>query len=391
MNGPTLIFLKDTCATALTLHLLDSRPLTETLSVFLAQRSKAFHAALAKPPGPKSHPDGPKFNGRTPDSKGAARTPKRRIREVKKASEAALEFISGTVKTARDVFQEVSNPKRSMVTGILEYIQSDSSRDSPSAHGLPPELLLNTQTLLTNLPSSTHFLLLPPNLRTYKPYVDLNSSSSHVSQERFVEKLDEWFKQSTRRLHETLEEWFSGLETVQEVWGIRAWIWVWTASASNLEVHEQAHIRSVFNDISRQRMIAIWKSALTEAERNFRDKLDVALSDLREGSDIDTVGTLDRLRLVTYFPHLNIYAPFFTDASPVEHLFATTPLPSFPQVGLLSSSMTSSLQKYKTTLQSQISGRTKSLENVIHPLESSAQVMQDDFSETVTGQDGDSR
>ena len=284
----TRTFPKDTCATALTLHLLDSRPLTETLSAFLAQRSKAFHATLAKPQGPKNHLDGPKSNGHTPEWKGA---PKRHVHEVRIASEAALDFISNTVKTARDVFQDVSKHKCSMITRVLEYIQSDSTRDSTSAHGLPPELLLNTQTLLTSLPSSTHFLLLPPNLRTYKPYVDLSSSSSHVPQERIVEKLDEWFKQSTRRLHDTHEEWISGLETVKEVWGIRSWMWSWTASAFSLEIDERAHIRSVFDGILRQRIIAIWKSTLSEAGRNFRDNLDVVVSDLREGSDDDTAGT----------------------------------------------------------------------------------------------------
>lgn len=287
----TLTFPKDACATALTLHLLDSRPLTETLSAFLAQRSKAFHATLVKPQGPKSHPGGSKSNGHAPEWKGSTKSPKRRVHEVRKASETALDFVSGTVKTARDVFQDVSKPKCSMITRVLEYIQSDLTRDSISAHGLPPELLLNTQTLLTSLPSSTHFLLLPLNLRTYKPYVDLSSSSSHVPQERFVEKLDEWFKQSTKKLHDILEEWFSGLETVKDVWRIRSWIWTWTAFASNLEIDEKAHIRSVFDGISRQRIIAIWKFALSEAERNFRDKLDMALSDLRGGSDDDMAGT----------------------------------------------------------------------------------------------------
>ena len=80
----------------------------------------------------------------------------------------------------------------------------------------------------------------------------------------------------------------------------------------------------------------------------------------------------------------------FTDASLVEHLFAIT-LPDFAQIGLLSSSMTPTLQKYKTTLQQQVNGRTKSLVNVVYPLESCAQIMQDDFSETITGQDDDFR
>ena len=53
--------------------------------------------------------------------------------------------------------------------------------------------------------------------------------------------------------------------------------------------------------------------------------------------------------------------------------------------------MIPTLQKYKTNLQQQINGRTKSLVNVIYPLESSAQIMQDDLFETVADHDDDSR
>jgi hypothetical protein len=289
---------KDTCATLLTLHLLDSQSLLETFSIYLTQRSKTLHTFLGKHPDSSgsmaSHhasPNGPQANGRPPEYNVKVRSPKRRIREVRQSTEVALDTISRTLRTAREVFQNTPPSRHSMISGVLEYIQSDTSNNAAAtAHALPAELLLTTQTLLTALPSSTHFLLLPPNLRSYKPFVDLSSSTSSMPQERFTQKLNEWFRQALDKLHATVESWFSELESVQEVWSVRSWIRKWVATTSRLEAHEQIHLKNLLDDMSRQRMVVIWKAVLADAAQNFQSKLESCMSDLVNGSDANAIG-----------------------------------------------------------------------------------------------------
>ncbi len=81
-------------------------------------------------------------------------------------------------------------------------LQSDSALP-PTQNALPAELQLTTQALLMTLPSSTHFMLLPQNLKSYKPYVDLDSSSSRVPPSHLIQKVDDWFK-SRRKVYKVL-------------------------------------------------------------------------------------------------------------------------------------------------------------------------------------------
>lgn len=289
---------KDTCATLLTLHLLDSQSLLETFSIYLTQRSKTLHAFLAKHQDSlgsmashHANSNGSQTNGRSPEYNFKIRSPKRRIREVRQSTEVALDTVSRTLRTAREVFQNTPPSRHSMISGVLEYIQSDTSNNSTTITlSLPAELLLTTQTLLTALPSSTHFLLLPPNLRSYKPFVDLSSSTSSMSQERFTQKLDEWFRQALDKLQAAVESWFSELESVQEVWSVRSWIRKWVATTSKLEAHEQIHLKNLLDDMSRQRIVVIWKAVLADTAQNFENKLESSMSDLVNGLDANAIG-----------------------------------------------------------------------------------------------------
>ena len=300
---------KDSCAILLTLHLLDSRSLMETFSVFLAQRSKTLHIFLGKHPESvgrtDSHhtsPSDPQTNGHPPEYNAKVKSPKRRIREVRQSAEVALDTISRTLKTARDIFQNTAPSRHSMISGVLEYIQSDTSNNTAVVHELPAELLLTTQTLLTTLPSSTHFLLLPPNLRSYKPFVDLSSSSSSIPQERFGSKLEEWFGQALKKLEATMKNWFSELESVQEVWNVRWWIRKWVATTSKLEAHEQIYLKNLVDGVSKHRMVVIWKAILADAATNFQTKMESSMS-LMDGSDANAIGMhhIQVLKLIINF------------------------------------------------------------------------------------------
>jgi hypothetical protein len=160
----------------------------------------------------------------------------------------------------------------------------------------------------------------------------------------------------------------------------------WVATTSKLEAHEQQHLKSLLDELSRQRMVVIWKAVLAGAANDFQTKLDSSMSDLMKVSDVNAIGTC-RHPLYNSF----CVSCFLPDSSPVEHLFAATPLPTLSQGGFGSSLVSLPFQKYKSTLQRQIGGRTVFLDDILSPLESSAKVLQRDFSQAATGDGADTR
>ncbi|KAJ7225342.1 Vps51/Vps67 domain-containing protein [Mycena pura] len=356
---------EDVCAALLTLHLLDSRPLPETLFVFLSQRTKTFLAVLSRaaeisPISPLSPPFLRRTNGHVHEMSPAPLTSRKAsVREVKEALQSALDAIIKTLATSRDIFEEVDS-KHSMIRTVLEYIQSDSS--SPSS--LPSELQLTTQSLLATLPSSTQFLILPPSLRSYKPYVDLSSSSSLVEQAFFGRILDDWFQTSNQSLQVAVSKWFLDLHTVTEVWTLRSSIRQWI-DFSVLKREEVVVLKTIFDDAARQRVLGIWKLALSDAEDAFQLQLATAAASLREDSKELLICVADN--------------------SPIEFLFNAAPLPVFTGLGPVDSSF----QKYKATLRRQLLGRTSLLDGVLATLENCVRSLQRDLSVVRAGEDGD--
>ncbi|KAJ6621177.1 hypothetical protein B0H10DRAFT_2353252 [Mycena sp. CBHHK59/15] len=355
---------EDACAALLTLHLLDSRPLAETFSVFLNQRSKTLFAMLSRtsensPISPLSASLSRRANGHVTEKRLPPGARKTSVREVKEATQAALDALVRTLTTSRSIFEEAES-HQSMIGTVLEYMQSDST--SP-AKSLPLELQLTTQTLLATLPSSTHFLLLPPSLRSYKPYVDLSSSSALIEQAHFIHVLDEWFRTSNRSLQDAATKWFSELHAVVEVWTLRASIRQWIDS-STLKRKEVDALKSTFEDAAHQRVLSIWKLALSDAEQDFKSQLASATKSLRET------------------PKENR-----TDTSPVNFLFNSPPLPVFPGLGPVDSSF----HKYRASLRRQLIGRTSLLDSVLATLEKCARSLQRDLSLGLTGDDEETR
>ncbi|KAJ7103347.1 hypothetical protein B0H15DRAFT_926631 [Mycena belliarum] len=357
---------EDACAALLTLHLLDSRPLAETLSVFLSQRSKTLQAMLSRtaensPISPQSPFIPRRINGHVSEKRPVPPSSRKAsIRDVREATQAALDALVKTLTTCRCVFEEEES-KQSMIGTVLESIQSDSTNSD--ARSLPSELQLTTTALLSTLPSSTHFLILPPSLRSYKPYVDLSSSSSLIEQAHFVRVLDEWFQTSNRSLQTATYKWFTELQTVAEVWTLRSSIRQWIDS-SVLRRDETETLKSIFDSAAQQRVLNIWKLALADAEDAFQLRLAAATASLRE--------TPKERR---------------TDASPVEFLFNAPPLPVFPGLGPVDSSF----QKYKASLRRQLIGRTSLLDSVLATLESCARSLQRDLSIVLAAKDEEAR
>ncbi|KAF8922040.1 hypothetical protein CPB85DRAFT_18175 [Mucidula mucida] len=327
----------DVCATALTLHLLDSRPLTETLTVFLTQRTRSLSILLS-------------YGLEQADSKPTAR-------QIKDITQAALDNIASTVRTSRDVFEN-SSSSSSIAESVLGYIQSDSTVQSSAYASLPTELQLTTESLLMTLPSSTHFMLLPPHLKFYKPAVDVNSPKSRVAPADLRREGMAWLEKATTSIKVSLDRWFLDLSTVKDVWTTRHSLRKWILSFNAFQEQETRSLIDIIDAACRKRISAIWKLILSQAETSFRESILHAVSSFNEHQ---------------------------IDALPMQNLFQNPPLTSMAPTGPADASF----QKYKSSLRKQLLGRTALLDEVLKTLESCARALQHDMTQVLSTEDDD--
>jgi conserved oligomeric Golgi complex subunit 1 len=265
--------LQDICSTLLMLHLLESRPWIDVLTVFLTQRARSLQATLSR--SPKSVPNRSSLNG-GPLSKSK----KAAVREVREGLEAVLEAIASTVGVTRDVFRNRGHEDPSLMSRVLSFIQSDVP---PQDSSLPSDLQMSTQHLLSSLPSASHFVLLPSNIRSYKPFVDSASATSSVSSVRLAGRISEWFSKAVAELRGVAKGWFSELRTLKEVWAIRSWFVDWLR-AKELEDGERQGLAEVVDDVVHDQAVKILRIALGDLQDDFRNELQNALSQLRDGT-----------------------------------------------------------------------------------------------------------
>ncbi|KAI0278117.1 hypothetical protein BGY98DRAFT_1089631 [Russula aff. rugulosa BPL654] len=327
--------LEDFCSILLTLHLLESRPLTDVLSVFLAQRARSLHTALSQ--SPKSAPNGSSLNGSVhPKSKKIV------VREVREGLEGVFESITSTVGIARDVFRDRGSEDPSLMFRVLSFIQSDvSDRDS----SLPSDLQMSTQHLLSTLPSASHFVLLPTTIRSYRPFVDLASATSSVSTAQLGLQLSEWFSKAVAELRSVAKGWFAELRTLKEVWAVRSWF--------RTRGRREAGLAELVDDVAHGQAVKILRTALGALQDDFRDELQNTLSQLRDSTSEALV-----------------------ESAPTKFLFQPVTPPSF-DIGL-GSSLVSAFRKYGSTLQRQVTGRTPLIHKIVSFLEDGAKALQED-------------
>ena len=266
---------QETCAALLTLHILDSQPLTETLTVYLSQRTRTLNTSLAK--GLHNHEprtNGFLVNGSPSDSRENSRKDpdlpaKTPGLVVEDATRTTLETIARTLYTARELFG-TSASARSLADSVLESIQSQPSLTLSST--LPPELLLNTEAVLNSLPSSTYVSLLPADIRSYRPFVDLTSASSSLPQAVLHDKLGSWFDQSIANLRDAFNKWLALLDLASAVWEIRSSLRKWVIH-SGLLTPEKNMLTELLDELFHTRITDIWKAALIRSKQEFSQAL----------------------------------------------------------------------------------------------------------------------
>ncbi|KAG1757157.1 hypothetical protein EDB19DRAFT_14932 [Suillus lakei] len=351
---------EDTCATILTLHILESKPLTDTLTTYLSQRTRTMHMLVSKNSiiVPTATPNGTpttQTNGHPPgasklaQSKGAP--PNDRLREVKSSLLILVEVISRTVNCARNVFQSQRPMQPALAIRVLEQMHIESPAISDPETPLPSELALSTQTILSGLPSSSYFGLLPPGIKSYKPYVELSSASSSVPGHFLDDKLRTWFDQSCSILRDSLDRWLLELDSVKSVWNVRSSLRIWLLQ-SGLVKTEQTALDTVFEEAIRKRVTAIWTNTIYRAKELFLK----ALSSLT--------------------PSSGVVAEEF---SPLNSIYVSHSIPPPPVTGSGSAAYEVSYQNYRAALQSQLRGRTPRLQTFLNILEESAASLQKDY------------
>ncbi|KAM5533953.1 hypothetical protein V8D89_012378 [Ganoderma adspersum] len=338
----------EVCATLLTLHLLESRPLPETLSIYLAQRTKMLSGLLAR--NASTSVNGSATHVK-PSGKVSHRPRRVVLRETKQKTEALLDAISRTITTARFMFADDGSATSCLMKQALQFFHTPSEDPGP----LPQELRLTTHTLLTTLPSSNHLLLLPQSIRMYKPYIDGASVMTLTLQSQLREKLESWFKKMIQDVRGAFAHWFASLETMREVWDVRDSLLTWLKGAQGLDSPERQELESIINTASRIQATCVWKGELEALETSFRDGL------------VSATKTLEQ-ELTDH-----VY-----DIHPIEHLFLSPPVPSL-QTSAQSSIATAQFSTYKSTLRQQLVGRTPLLNSTLVALERHASDIQKDL------------
>lgn len=281
-----LYLYQEVCSTLLTLHLLESRPLHETLVTLLSQRSRTLNSLLL----PTTEVANGRTIGLTHGIQGGvepSRSRKRAMGEAKRKMEALFGLVAHTLGVSRRIFMDELPKRRSLMADALEYIQSESPDLTDQ---LPPELRLTTQILLAGLPSSTHFALLPPNIRSYKPYVDIkvNNASSHLNA-----KLEEWFQKSAKDIHKSLERCFAELGNIRDAWRVRCQLRRWIEDTEGLHSPEKSSLHSVLDAACGHQIATIWKSTFDRIQCTFGKELETALSTLDEEVNYSSLGMLN--------------------------------------------------------------------------------------------------
>ncbi|KAJ3555319.1 hypothetical protein NM688_g2642 [Phlebia brevispora] len=339
----------EVCATLLTLHLLDVTSFARNVSNLSISKNPNLIFSPERGGDRVPNDNASRLSKPTSDS-GPLRSRKVVIRDVRQKLKAVLEVVSRTLGTARTIFIEIPGKPSSLMRDVLDHIQAD---DTPTATDLPVELRITTQSLLSTLPSANHFLLLPPNVRSYRPYVDGNSLSIPAASGQFQQRLGEWFLKALEQVQQALETWFADLQSIREVWQVRKWVGAWIQRADGFHEQERIRIVTVLDSICKQRAIAVWKAGLDSTVTTFRTRLESSLSQLRS-SELDT--------------------------HPVQYLFRASPLPPIQAPNLSSAKL--AFQKFKDKLQSQISCRTPLLDDVLSAIEDGVKALHEDIAVT---------
>ncbi|KAG8864943.1 hypothetical protein FRB96_003531 [Tulasnella sp. 330] len=390
VSSTTSPYLSST-ETLLSILLLDSLPISETLSLFLSQRTKTLQAVytgienapqtpaisksrrknqelaaslLRSPYLPSTPIMGDSVNEISfrfpPDAFGAAngehfisRRKDKVVKRVRQSLKRVVNLLGTTVAAVREIFAGSKGPP--LIAELLNSITTGSTSRT-SGKQEPHSNILDTPFLLSTLPSSTLLVrYLPASIQSYAPYIDTDSPSSQLPPASVTSATSSWFTASLQSLEGRLSTWLQDLDDLRHVWS------VWTSlqfghlpdgskSSMDLFTEKERHdLQSLVQQVCMRRVREVWRDKLAEIEgatvREVQRCIDVMKTD-----EAETRAEVD----------------------PSAFHFSHLALASGGDFPLGSASASTALKKCKDALQQRVANRTPLVNSVLSHLESLA-------------------
>ncbi|KAG8908508.1 hypothetical protein FRB99_005867 [Tulasnella sp. 403] len=391
--------------TLVSILLLDSLPLSETLALFLSQRTKTLQAVYSSHRSLNSAAHSPAISKnrrknqelaanllRSPNTQGANLTPDPtndlnanfrlppspgvvpdvdvlERRHVKRRREKILKHVRQSLKRAVDLIAVTLGASRDVYGGgkqqpLIEVLLENAASSDNATGDNVLENAVNTPLLLKSLPSSTLLdRYLPNSIKSFAPYIDTTSPSSRLSSSTAASTVSEWFRTSIESLEGKLSTWLEDLDSVRDVWSVWSGLQAprsdttagWWAILTPIE---RDQLLAVVKSACIRRVKDVWKDKLGEVEATTVREVQHCVETLRGGgkdgeSDVN--------------PSSFYFQPEFLAA------LSGADFPAGP------SSAPNPLQKCKDALKQRVSNRTPMLHSVLVSLELLAKDLKDDL------------
>lgn len=190
--------------------------------------------------------------------------------------------------TSRQVSITDAQKKTSRLPSSLPVILDANPGTSP---------FVSTSAILKTLPSSQMLLTyLPERVQMFAPFIAPVSGKSKVEHERqIVDKLDTWVSDATRSLAPSIDIWLSRLESISDIWKVRAHLLRLLDDINSnemiaLSAQQVEEIRKVAQLAFETRTKAIWRSQLDQLLASTKSGLQQSLDKIRSNDNSSMTG-----------------------------------------------------------------------------------------------------
>ncbi|KAG8978165.1 hypothetical protein FRC05_011281 [Tulasnella sp. 425] len=396
--------------TLVSILLLDSLPLSDTLSLFLSQRTKTLQAvysshrplgagdrspaisksrrknqelaaSLLRSPNLQSTPlsqvASPAEMAANPSFRLASATPdpelekalagrRRRdkaLKQVRNSLRRSVDILAATLGAIREIYGGGSREKP-LIDELLDSAASSSSLDSSTA--------VNTPSLLKSLPSSTLLIrYLPPSIQSYAPYIDTTSPSSQLSPSSVATASSDWHRTSLRSLEDKVAEWLQDLDAISEVWSL--WTGLLPTDSSSdpwretLTEAEREELLQAIQQACIKRVKELWKDKLAAIEGAIVSHVKRCIETLQKEDE----GKSEREYDIN--PPSFYFSPDFLDT------LSGVTKGAAPVLSSVETSSATLVQNCKKALHQRVLNRTPLLNSVLEAVESMAKELWDDL------------
>ncbi|KAG8832471.1 hypothetical protein FRC17_001292 [Serendipita sp. 399] len=256
--------VQNTMNAIISLVLLESRSLHDTLGELLAQRTKSIQAFFSTSSKSDSHDD-----GNNEEEKKIPRS--QRVRDAKRMFRQAIDLLAETVHTVRSIYTSKSPEIQSNIQSLLIELQSDTG-----------ETFISTSKVLSALPSASLLdLYLPPSIKSYTHFIDTAGPAFQISSAFVSSRLESWYKKGLDALVIRSKDWVSTLNFAADVEKVRTSV-LTSPSLHHLSMEEKEGVIRCVGETCNNRVGVIWKSGFTTLHTRFEEALMKALGTIAQ-------------------------------------------------------------------------------------------------------------